>query len=98
MTVPSSASLLSERLRRKHKRRERGEMADDTEKAIIYAFDQSGAVAPELRQRALTYLQDLQVRRTKTKTHHRRRRQKDDADAPTSFRNSSLHRSVYIRV
>ena len=37
-------------------------MADEIEKAIIYAFDQSGAVAPELRERALAYLQDLQVR------------------------------------
>jgi len=37
-------------------------MADDTEKAIIYAFDQSGAVAPELRERALAYLQELQVK------------------------------------
>ena len=37
-------------------------MADDTEKAIIYAFDQSGAVAADLRERALSYLRDLQVR------------------------------------
>ena len=27
-------------------------MADDTEKAIIYAFDHTGSVAPELRERA----------------------------------------------
>lgn len=37
-------------------------MADDTEKAIIYAFDQSGDVPTDLRERALGYLRDLQVR------------------------------------
>ena len=37
-------------------------MADDTEKAIIYAFDQSGDVPADLRERALGYLRDLQVR------------------------------------
>ena len=37
-------------------------MADDTEKAIIYAFDQSGDVPVDLRERALGYLRDLQVR------------------------------------
>ena len=36
-------------------------MADDTEKAIIYAFDQSGDVPTDLRERALGYLRDLQV-------------------------------------
>ena len=37
-------------------------MADDTEKAIIYAFDQSGDVPTDLRERALGYLRALQVR------------------------------------
>lgn len=37
-------------------------MGDDVEKAVIYAFDQSGAVSPDLRERALGYLKDLQVR------------------------------------
>lgn len=41
-------------------------MADDVEKAIIYAFDQSGAVAADLRERAVTYLRELQVRRSST--------------------------------
>ena len=46
-------------------------MADDVEKAIPYAFDQSGAVAPDLRERAVGYLHDVQVgalvRRERTK-------------------------------
>ena len=46
-------------------------MADDVEKAILYAFDQSGAVAPDLRERAVGYLHDVQVgalvRRERTK-------------------------------
>jgi hypothetical protein len=37
-------------------------MADDVEKAILYAFDQSGAVAHDLRERAVGYLRDVQVR------------------------------------
>ena len=37
-------------------------MADDVEKAILFAFDQSGAVAHALRQRAVGYLRDVQVR------------------------------------
>ena len=41
-------------------------MADDVEKAIIYAFDQSGAVAADLRERAVNYLRELQVRRSST--------------------------------
>lgn len=41
-------------------------MADDVEKAIIYAFDQSGAVAADLREHAVTYLRELQVRRSST--------------------------------
>jgi hypothetical protein len=39
-------------------------MADDVEKAILFAFDQSGAVAPELRERAVGYLRDVQVSTT----------------------------------
>ena len=37
-------------------------MADDVEKAILFAFDQSGAVAHDLRERAVGYLRDVQVR------------------------------------
>ena len=48
-------------------------MADDTEKAIIYAFDQSGAVAADLRERALSYLRDLQVRARAPTASSRRR-------------------------
>ena len=50
-----------------------GAMADDTEKAIIYAFDQSGAVAADLRERALSYLRDLQVRARAPTSSSRRR-------------------------
>ena len=50
-----------------------GAMADDTEKAIIYAFDQSGAVAADLRERALSYLRDLQVRARAPTSWSRRR-------------------------
>ena len=38
-------------------------MADDFEKAVLYSFDQSGAVAPDLRDRATSYLQGLQAGR-----------------------------------
>ena len=48
-------------------------MADDTEKAIIYAFDQSGAVAADLRERELSYLRDLQVRARAPTSWSRRR-------------------------
>ena len=48
-------------------------MADDTEKAIIYGFDQSGAVAADLRERALSYLRDLQVRARAPTASSRRR-------------------------
>ena len=58
--------------------RVRDNMADDTEKAIIYAFDHTGSVAPELRERALAFLQDLQVsvpQKTEDKKPNNRRRQ-----------------------
>ena len=47
-------------------------MADDTEKAILYAFDQSGAVPPDLRERAVAYLRELQARRGRVAVAPRR--------------------------
>jgi hypothetical protein len=36
-------------------------MADDFERAVLYSFDQSGAVAPALRARAAEYLDGLRA-------------------------------------
>jgi len=59
-------------------------MADDVEKAILFAFDQSGAVAHDLRERAVGYLRDVQVRdRGERPGLHRSRRVSLWRDAET---------------
>ncbi len=59
-------------------------MADDVEKAILFAFDQSDAVAHDLRERAVGYLRDVQVRdRGERPGLHRSRRVSLWRDAET---------------